>query len=82
MFKNCFNNFNSKDDLSNNAISRLSQCSFPTSEISLELDYYDYITPFVPKAPNLDASIDLNSDANTDPNLDLNIDTNIDPNNS
>ena len=52
MFKNCFNSCGSKDDVSNEAVgSRLSQCSFPTSEISLELDYYDYVTPFVPKTP-------------------------------
>ena len=51
MFRNCFNNCNSKDDVSTNAVGRLSQCSFPTSEISLELDYYDYLTPFVPKPP-------------------------------
>lgn len=52
MFKNCFNGCGSKDDVANEAVgSRLSQCSFPTSEISLELDYYDYLTPFVPKAP-------------------------------
>ena len=53
MFKNCLNNFDSKDDLSSNAVGRLSQCSFPCSEISLELmiDYYDYLTPFVPKPP-------------------------------
>ena len=48
MFKNCFNS-TKDEDTSNTAIGRLSQCSFPTSEISLELDYYDYLTPFVPK---------------------------------
>lgn len=55
MFKNvqdCFTGCGSRDDVANDAVgSRLSQCSFPTSEISLELDYYDYLTPFVPKAP-------------------------------